>query len=101
MVQYFVDEHCLQWSNCCEDSAEDLANFPHAFTTRAMRRLSEMIDEANCDYPLPFRCYVEHADEPEAAACKGAHMKYDKEKDFGFFHNMILCKVCEWDEKIG
>lgn len=56
IIQYFVDLYCRTWTANIEDDIEDLANLPHAFTTRAMRRLRQTILSGGCNHRDINRC---------------------------------------------
>jgi len=93
IYQYLVDEHCNSSRICCEGLySDDVAKFPPKFTIRALRRFNEMLTEEQTGRTKKARCYEEHVDE-EATDCGKLHMRYDVEKDFGFFGEEVRCVV--------
>ena len=98
LLQLLVDQHCTFWKNCCEEPSR-LTDFPPAFLARVTRRLCELLEDQCCRQSSSGeRCYFEHADEAEIAACGKLHMQYDEEKDMGSFGEKIRCKNCRINE---
>ena len=99
LLQAFVDVYCMRWTadDDFSDKFTPLNDLPHAFAIRAMRCLHGQVERAkekNCKRLT--RCYMEHASTDDESACKGAHIEYKRDKDYGFFHDRdpCLCDDC-------
>lgn len=94
ILQFLVDKHCYSWQHCCEDTPDSLAELPRDFMLRVMRRLKEILEEAKHPASSAIRCYYEHVDDTEAAACGKSHMRYEEDKGYGVFGPKIRCENC-------
>jgi hypothetical protein len=93
ILQFLVDTHCDTWTSCCEETGP-LPVFPYAFVVRAMRRFGEILQEERSQTTIMTRCYYKHVDKAALADCGRLHMRYDAEKDFGFFGKRVHCANC-------
>ncbi|KAF1849865.1 uncharacterized protein K460DRAFT_411672 [Cucurbitaria berberidis CBS 394.84] len=95
ILQLLVDVHCSLWTQCCEDDTISVNKLPRAFLVRAMRTLHEELrwERESADEKKVY-CYYEHASDEEQKACPNQHMKYDAERDFGFFEERVTCYNC-------
>jgi hypothetical protein len=102
ILQFLVDFHCKRWKQCCEGNDSTASELPHAFVIRTMRKLHEQLIRQKQSFPKKLkRCYYEHALYHEKKACLSDHMKYNKEKDFGFFGKRLVCGNCSEDNDSG
>jgi hypothetical protein len=93
ILQFLVDTHYNTWTTCCEESGP-LPAFPYAFVVRAMRRFSEILEEERSQTTIKTCYYYEHVDKAALVDCGRLHMRYDAEKDFGFFGKRVHCENC-------
>ncbi|KAF1834986.1 hypothetical protein BDW02DRAFT_620594, partial [Decorospora gaudefroyi] len=99
ILQLLVDAHCERWTPCVEVHLPNmLAEYPHAFVVRALRRMHEKLLRTMRGLPEKWpRCYYEHASEEEKYTCRVWHREYDHEKGYGFFGTRYTCVTCAED----
>jgi len=85
ILQSFVDDYCLWWSDADHDCSLDVQErLPSAFRRRAMKRFQEL-NTMSAEEKGKKRCYMEHVSDVEKEDCQALHMRYDEKKDLAYF----------------
>ncbi|KAL6158920.1 hypothetical protein ACJQWK_03387 [Exserohilum turcicum] len=95
ILQLLVDTLCEKRKACAHQGPDDINKLPPAFLARVVRNmLHSQHHRQQKQVAMKYRCYYEHATEMSLRACntRKTHMKFNHEKEFGFFG---LCGYCE------